>query len=367
MRSTTRAIVTISFLLALSAAAPAQGTWKGTIVKEGDVTIIKNPKEPLYKTPVLELAEDLSLGGPDAQGDSVFDQIRSFVIDDDGAIYVPEYRNSQIKVFDDSGRYLRTIGRKGQGPGELEMARVVSINRTAGELAVLQMSRRISFFKLDGTFLRHVSFKEIWALYGRVDSRGRIYVTEGIVDPESPRYALKKLGPDGTVLTTLATTPAPAPSKFDPFLAVAWWLLDRNDNLVYGYPETYEIQIYDAESAKVVRRIVRDYDPVAVTDEEREEERKGTPPNIKLNFSKDHAAYSRFFLSDQGHIIVQTYEKADGGRFIHDVFDAEGRFLGLIPLKPFGVGILKGKYYALEEDEEGYQYVKRYAVTWMAR
>jgi len=26
--------------------------------------------------------------------------------------------------------------------------------------------------------------------------------------------------------------------------------------------------------------------------------------------------------------------------------------------------MLKGKYYALEEDEDGYQYVKRYAVTW---
>jgi hypothetical protein len=28
---------------------------------------------------------------------------------------------------------------------------------------------------------------------------------------------------------------------------------------------------------------------------------------------------------------------------------------------------LKGKYYALEEDEDGYQFVKRYAVTWVAK
>jgi hypothetical protein len=35
-----------------------------------------------------------------------------------------------------------------------------------------------------------------------------------------------------------------------------------------------------------------------------------------------------------------------------------------MPLKPSGITILNGKYYALEEDEDGYQYVKRDAVNW---
>ena len=35
-----------------------------------------------------------------------------------------------------------------------------------------------------------------------------------------------------------------------------------------------------------------------------------------------------------------------------------------MPLKSSGVTILNGKYYALEEDEDGFQYVKRYAVSW---
>ena len=55
------------------------------------------------------------------------------------------------------------------------------------------------------------------------------------------------------------------------------------------------------------------------------------------------------------------------GKFIHDIFDADGRFIGRVPLKPFGIEILKGKYYALEEDEDGYQAVKRYAVTWTVK
>jgi hypothetical protein len=77
--------------------------------------------------------------------------------------------------------------------------------------------------------------------------------------------------------------------------------------------------------------------------------------------------FSRFFLSDLGHMFVRTNEKTKDGKFMHDIFDAEGRFIGRTPLKPSGVTILKGKYYALEEDEDGDQYVKRYAVTWKVK
>lgn len=358
-------------LLAVAGSASAQPQWKGTIVKEGDVIVVKNPKEPLYRTPVLELTEDLSLGGPDALGDYAFSQIRHFAVDDSGAIYVLDYKDAHVKVFEASGKYLRTIGRKGQGPGELEAPRSVSIDRAAGELAVLQTSRRMSFFKLDGTFLHHLSFKEIWALYGAVDSRGHIYVTEGVVDDKDPRYEVKMLGPDGSVIVMLARSPAPVRSggKLTAFAAVAWFVVDREDRLIYGYPLAYEIQYFGPAGPKLFKRITREYDPVAVTAEEQRdwEKQNGRGPGQAVDFAKDHSAYDRFFASDDGHLFVRTWEKDADGKRVHDVFDAEGRFIGRVPLKPLGLEMLKGKYYALEEDEEGYQYIKRYAVTWKVR
>jgi hypothetical protein len=355
----------LALLIFLTAAAPcAQDKWKGSIVKEGDVTIVKNPKEPLYKTPVLELEEDLSLGGAKAQGDYAFGQVRTFAVDDAGSIYVLDTQSAHVKVFDKSGKYVRTIGRKGQGPGELDGPRMLSINKAKGELSVLEISRRMSFFKLDGTFLRHVSFKEMWALYSLIDSRNNIYITEGFVDPKEPRYELKKLGPDASFIAVLAKSPGPTPGKLNPFMAVGYWRINGDDDIVYGYPETYEIQFFDADNLKVIKKITRDYDPVVVTEEEKKEESKDTPQGIGLDFKKFHAAFYRFFLSDLGHVIVQTWEKTKDGKSLYDIFDAEGRFIGRIPLKPSGIEILKGKYYALEEDEEGYQTVKRYAVTW---
>jgi hypothetical protein len=357
----------IAAFIAFEAAAP-QAKWKGTVIKEGDVTVVKNPKEPLYQTPILELKEELSLGGPEAQGEFAFGQVRHFIVDDAGAFYVLDQQNAHIKVFDAAGKYLRTIGRKGQGPGELESPMTLSFNRVKGELAVQQQTRRMTYFKRDGTFLRHQSLKDIMPLRGRVDSRGNIYVTELIIDVNDSSYATKKLAPDASVLAIIGQTPAPAGrgNRVRAFLPISYFQVDRSDNFVYGYPETYEVQFFGPDDHKVFRKIVREYDPVPVTAEERAEREKDVPPGMKADFDfpKDHSAYTRFFLSDLGHLFVQTWEKAGGERFTHDIFDAEGRFIGRVPLKPSGIEILKGKYYALEEDEEGYQYVKRYAVTW---
>jgi hypothetical protein len=354
-----------------AAMASGQAKWKGTVVKEGDVTVVKNPKEPLYKTPVLELTEDLSLGGPEAQGDAALEQVRQFVVDDAGTIYVLELRAAQVKVFDASGRYLRTIGRKGQGPGELEYPMTLSLNQKMGELAVQQQSRGIVFFKTDGTYLRQLSLKGMLGGRGRLDSQGQIYLLEIIIDNENSRYATKKLAPDGSVLATISETPTPTGpgNTTKAFIPVAFYTVDREDRFIYGFPESYEIQIYGPTETKVLRKITRAYDAVAVTEEDKAERKKDVPPGYtrEFEFPKHHPAYSRFFLSDLGHIFVQTYEKADGGRIIHDIFDAEGRFIGRLPLKPSGIGILKGKYYALEEDEDGYQLIKRYAVTWKVK
>jgi hypothetical protein len=374
MKIKRRSLLVVGFLLSvflMAATASAQIKWNGTVVKEGDVTIVKNPKDPLYKTPVLELTEELSLGGPDAQGEYALDRARSFIVDDAGTIYVLELLAAHIKVFDAAGKYVRTISRKGQGPGELEYPMTLSFNRTKGELAVQQQSRGIVFFKTDGTFLRHLTLSGTLGGRARLDSQGQIYILDIVTAGSESKYATKKLAPDGSLLATISETPTPTGpgNTTRAFIPVAYFQIDRDDRFVYGYPQTYEIHFYGPAEAKAVRKITRQYDPVAVTEEDKAERKKGVPPgyNREFDFPKYYPAYSRFFMSDGAHLFVQTYEKADGGRFIHDIFDIEGRFIGRIPLKPSGVEILKGKYYALEEDEDGYQYVRRYAVTWKVK
>ena len=353
--------------IGLSEDIAGQPQWKGSVTKEGSVIVVKNPKEPIYKTPILSLKEDFALGGPNATGDYAFNQIRTTAIGDDGTIYVLDGREGHVKMFDASGKYLKTFGRKGQGPGELDSPLALSIVRPKKEIMVQEISRRLSFFTLDGRFLRNQSMKDTWGLRARVDSKGNIIVQEAVLDPKDPRYITKKFDADMKLIAELAKSPAPTPSVFNPLMAVSFWTIDDDDLIVYGYPKTYELKFF-GPSNTVVKKIIRDYAPVEITEAEKEEQRKdlarGEMGSLKLEFDKYHPAFRRFFLSDLGRIFVQTWEKTKDGLYIHDIFDADGRFLARLPLALNGIEIRNGKYYALEEDAEGYQSVKRYSVEW---
>jgi hypothetical protein len=89
------------------------------------------------------------------------------------------------------------------------------------------------------------------------------------------------------------------------------------------------------------------------------------PPDVKVNWPSYHNTFRSFIVDDSGRIIVETYEKAADERGVYyDVFDSEGRYLARLVLKTPPRAIRKDKLYTVEEDEEGYQLVKRYSVTW---
>lgn len=70
-------------------------------------------------------------------------------------------------------------------------------------------------------------------------------------------------------------------------------------------------------------------------------------------------------IDDEGRIFVQTYEKTSNENgYFYDVFDSESKYIAKIPLKVRPRVWKKNKLYTVEEDEVGYQYVKRYKVTW---
>lgn len=364
-------IKVISVVLFLSASilvisfGEQKAAWKGKIENENGVVVVKNPKMPIYSKDVFGLEEELSIGESEGQEEYTFSVMRDIAVSEDEKIYIVDYKEAHIKVFDKNGKYLMTIGRPGQGPGELNGPSAISVNQN--ELMVHGLGRRFSFFSFDGEFLRNVSAKETWALYSRIDSKGNIIVTEGLMDPDFFCYKVKKFDPNMNLLAEIATSPAPdARKSVNLFMPIAYWLIDKNDNIVYGYPKDYEIQIFNPKG-KLIKKITKEYDPVEVTEEEKEERIEDIPPQIKNRyvFSKYHSAYRRFFLDDEGRIFIQTWEKiGDEDTYYYDVFDREGRYIAKIPLRMRPLICEKGKLYTIEEDEEGYQVAKRYKVIW---
>jgi len=78
------------------------------------------------------------------------------------------------------------------------------------------------------------------------------------------------------------------------------------------------------------------------------------------------------FLDDEERLFVQTYERVKDKEqyYYFDVFDPIGKYIAKVPIKVRGIRQYiwkKNKLYTVEEDEDGFQIVKRYKVTWKVK
>src|SRR6185436_3773336 len=73
----------------------------------------------LEALPRLRLVEELRIGNA-ADPKLGFSSIGSVAVDREGNVYAFEVQAAEIRVFTPAGRALRTIGRRGDGPGEFQ-------------------------------------------------------------------------------------------------------------------------------------------------------------------------------------------------------------------------------------------------------
>jgi hypothetical protein len=148
--------------------------------------------------------------------------------------------------------------------------------------------------------------------------------------------------------------------------------------LLFGYPtEGYEVRIFNSEG-QLERRILKDCDPRPISASEKDlilEYQRKTPDfsQRKVEFTQSHPPYRSVSLDDQGKIIVLVFSELTNDMSqktdtTFDIFDKDGRYLARIN---FPLSCLindkmplwkSGKMYTVEEDEDGYPYIVRYAV-----
>ena len=363
---------TAILLLLLSAASVAcqkqKIEWKGTIEEKSGVVVINNPKEPMYGEDVFVLEEELSIGEAGQGEEYMFSEVRSLAADDEGRIYVLDSKEKHIKVFDKEGKHIKTFGKEGQGPGEIGIPRSVAVTAQR-EVVVPDISnRRLTFFSLDGGYLRSISTAKLYLMSTMIDSKGNIISVELISEGDNPRYELQKFDSELNYLHSFGSSPTPNWRRdgFNPFFPVFKWSLTKDDQIVFGYPVKYEINIFDSDG-NLIRKITKDYDPVEVAKEEAEEATEDIPPTIKKNLSipKHYPAFGWLTTDDEGRIFIMTWERMpEKEGYYCDAFDAEGKYIAKIPLKIRPSLLAKKKLYAVEENEEGYHLVKRYKVIW---
>ncbi len=341
--------------------------WKGTIEEIDGVTIVKNPINPIYKEDVFTLEVELSIGEREAQEEYMFSQLNSIDIDEDENIYVFDTKQAKIKVFNKDGNFLQDIGRSGQGPGEFMFPWGIIISPGQEIVVCDLMYRRLIFFSLDGKYQREVpTWRQGRLLNMMLDSRGNI-VGEAY---QKKIFALKKFNSNFEPFLTLKSIRRDKIPILESLSPKLQWSISNSDEIIWGYSAIYEFNVHNSDG-KLMKKIIKDYEPTQIMEEDYSEQvrtkfgGRPIPPEFERELPKNYPAFKSFSIDDEGRLFVITFEKADkGGGNYCDVFDSDGKYIAKIPFRSAPRVWKNGKFYTIESDEEGFQVVKKYKVTW---
>lgn len=172
-----RSISAVGLMLLAGCGGTAAAGALATRVDSAGVTIITNTDASwragdgwqISAEPVLEI-------GPRDDDDPRYDFLRVFggSVLPDGGVVVVASASQEIRVFNADGQWVRTIGRDGEGPGELRGPGMMT--RVGDTLFVPDgQLGRLNAFLIDGTFLGS------WR-YPSVEGSGRLAPTHRLAD-----------------------------------------------------------------------------------------------------------------------------------------------------------------------------------------
>lgn len=107
--------------------------------------IIRNSQTPKFGVCSPRLVEDLRLGAEFSPEEQAFGTIMSFSFGENGDIYIVDSRAPAVRVFSETGKYIRSIGRKGRGPGEFESPYRIWVGASRVTIYDLALGRIVNF------------------------------------------------------------------------------------------------------------------------------------------------------------------------------------------------------------------------------
>jgi hypothetical protein len=112
-----RHVVVVSSLVASACAGANENQPSATRETLPDGTLLLTYRGLSSAAPDT-LHPDLRIGKKDGLDWETFGSITGIESGPDGSIYVLDFQAAAVRVFDADGQYIRTIGRRGEGPGE---------------------------------------------------------------------------------------------------------------------------------------------------------------------------------------------------------------------------------------------------------
>jgi len=320
--------------------------------------------------------------------------IMGFDIDSDGNIYFWSVESPRdfIFKFDANGKFVSSIGRSGQGPGELVAIFQVRINERDEILVSDGVRKKIIILDASGNLIKEMPIAPNHRITTLLEI-GKILAMKAIFKPEEgftelPIVICNSELEDIAFLHKGERIPNWARAKRINGLKTTAnyfpWSISKSHIYIGNPDNVYEIFVYDFDG-RLERKIRKKYNPVAVPEDIKERVLKiFESPHLKLMkikkkvFFPDYMPpFQYFFTDDEGRLFVMTYEKGEGPKeFIYDIFNPDGVFIGRTSLDnsgneitavwggPFEVKKKNKRLYCMRMKDSGYNELVVYRMKW---
>jgi len=406
MRSIRWAVPALVLAAACGGEAGGGADWTGTVEDSAGVQLVENTLTPLWGAGDAWTLEDVrTIGEAAGDPDYQFGQISGIGVTSDGRIILVDQQAQHLKIFSPEGSYEKTIGQPGSGPGEFGPGVGPVLVGRGDTLIVPDLgNQRVNVMNSDGsdaTSFRMSFERGIPARWDMMGDKDLVYQLRSLNLPNTEQRdtldLIVRANYAGEVLDTLMTprrgesftfTEEGQPKRLI-FAPEPVWSVVGDDGIAFAVNDAFRISVFDATgtltrviSLPVERQPVTQADIDFFIDTVRRlATDQGAPQQqIELllstfNFADHFPAFLQMMPGPGGSLWVQRVQQPtqlpeeeqtnwnpqlDMGSTDWDVFDAEGRYLGVVemPHRFQPVTFQGDLVYGIWRDEFDVQYVR---------
>jgi hypothetical protein len=326
------------------------------------VKVVTNPDFPRDGFVTCELDEELSIGGDVDDEDYIFHRPQDMKVAANGTIFVMDWGDSTFKIYDKDGKYIRTIGGRGQGPGEFERLIYFSLG-TDGNIYVMDsVNHRVAILNEYGDYIAGFRIEDGLPNEIETDQNNFIYFGISFQDGETRRLSIHRYNSSGEEIINYGVfrlvqpvitrrTKTSVSSTTSRLAPTTVWTVNPEGKLYAAYGDEYQISVYDP-NGKLSLKFGREYTPLS----NKYFGQRGEPKYIGIF----NIITRRWLFDENGNIWIEMYTDVDPEEIVYDVYSPEGIYLKQIKVKHRIRHLKDGKAYCLVRSEDDFVSAKRF-------
>jgi hypothetical protein len=335
------------------------------------ILICCGPRQNVGEAKLYSLEKILTI---DTENDDIaavgLTDISHFDIDSNGKIFIANLKSKENYIFmlNDDGRLISVFGKGGQGPGELQSPLELAISNQ-DEIFITDRGKVVVFGN-SGQFINEFRIDNEYQKIIPLDKNRYLAIAVKMNEDLSQSFQVILCTSEFKELKTLDSSKIESFKKADKVNIIptlVYW--ETSESHIYtGNTYEYEIRVFDFDG-ELLRTIRKEHEAVSLSDDDREEYERRLqkyPPEIRESFFIPDAfpPFRAIVTMDDKWLFVQTYEAANEGSSVYDVFNANGEFIGRAELEGYQVKFKGDRVYCIKQNESGYKELVVYQMIW---